>query len=68
MIAYLIESTLFYLKHVNVEIETNADLTLGQTVADWWKVTDRTPNCHVAHQVDDTHFFEVLNERLARLP
>jgi purine nucleosidase len=68
VIAYLIDSLLFDLKHVNVEIETNADLTLGQTVADWWKVTDRTPNCHVVYQADDTRFFEVLNERLARLP
>ena len=68
VIAYLIDSTLFDLKHVNVEIETNADLTLGQTVADWWKVTDRTANCHVVYQVNDTRFFEVLNERLARLP
>jgi purine nucleosidase len=67
VIAYLIDSTLFDLKHVNVEIETNADLTLGQTVADWWNVTDRTPNCHVAYQADDPHFFELLNERLARL-
>ena len=67
VIAYLIDSTVFDLKHVNVEIETNADLTLGQTVADWWTVTDRTPNCHVAYQADDTRFFELLNERLARL-
>ena len=67
VIAYLIDSTLFDLKHVNVEIETNADLTLGQTVADWWTVTDRTPNCHVAYQADDPRFFELLNERLARL-
>ena len=67
VIAYLIDSTLFDLKLVSVEIETNADLTLGQTVADWWTVTDRTPNCHVAYQADDTRFFELLNERLARL-
>ena len=68
VIAYLIDRTLFDLKHVNVEIETNADLTLGQTVADWWKVTDRVPNCHVAYQADDARFFELLNNRLARLP
>jgi purine nucleosidase len=68
VIAYLIDNTVFDLKHVNVEIEINSALTLGQTVADWWKVTNRTPNCHVAYQADDTRFFEVLNERLARLP
>ena len=68
VIAYLIDNTVFDLKHVNVEIEINSALTLGQTVADWWKVMGRTPNCHVAYQADDTRFFEVLNERLARLP
>ena len=68
VIAYLIDNEIFRVKHINVEVETNSDLTLGQTVADWKFVTDRTPNCHVAYQADDTRFFEMLNERLARLP
>ena len=30
-------------RHVNVEIETEGELTRGMTVADWWRVTDRPP-------------------------
>ena len=68
VIAYLIDPTLFSLKHVHVAVETASELTLGQTVADWWAVTDRTPNCHVADQAEDERFFALLSERLARLP
>ena len=58
----------FSLKHVHVAVETASALTLGQTVVDWWAVTDHVPNCHVADQVEDDRFFALLNERLARLP
>ncbi len=68
VIAYLIDPTLFSLKHVHVAVETASELTMGQTVADWWAVTDRTPNCHVADQAEDQRFFALLSERLARLP
>jgi purine nucleosidase len=68
VIAYLIDPTLFSLKHVHVAVETASELTMGQTVADWWSVTDRAPNCHVADQVEDERFFALLSERLARLP
>ncbi|MED5408077.1 MAG: nucleoside hydrolase [Pseudomonadota bacterium] len=68
VIAYLIDPTLFSLKHVHVAVETASELTLGQTVADWWVVTDRTPNCLVADQAEDERFFALLSERLARLP
>ena len=68
VIAYLIDPTLFSLKHVHVAVETASELTLGQTVADWWEVTDRTPNCHVADQAEDERFFALLSERFARLP
>ncbi|WP_299757703.1 nucleoside hydrolase, partial [uncultured Boseongicola sp.] len=43
-IAYLINSDLFQGRHINVAIETHSDLTLGMTVADWWRVTDRPAN------------------------
>jgi hypothetical protein len=44
VIAYLLEPSLFTGRHINVEIETGSDLTLGMTVADWWRVTGREPN------------------------
>ncbi len=44
VIAYLLEPALFHGRHINVEIETGSKLTLGMTVADWWRVTKREPN------------------------
>jgi len=68
VIAHLIDDTLFDLKHVNVVIETGSPLALGETVADWWGVTDRPANCRVAHYANHERFFALLTERLARLP
>lgn len=67
VIAYLIRPDLFAGRHVNVEIETASDLTLGMTVADWWGVTDRQPNAMFMGRVDAPGFFDLLTERLARL-
>ena len=66
-IAYLIQPKLFTGRHVNVEIETSSELTLGMTVADWWGVTDRTPNAFFIGDLDASGFFTLLTERIARL-
>lgn len=67
VIAYLIRPELFTGRHINVEIETGSELTLGMTVADWWRVTDRAPNAMFMGDVDAQGFFDLLTERLARL-
>ena len=67
VIAYLLRPDLFEGRHVNVEIETGSDLTLGMTVADWWRVTDRAPNATFMGTMDSDGFFDLLTERLARL-
>ncbi len=67
VIAYLIRPELFTGRHINVEIETTSDLTLGMTVADWWRVTDRAPNCTFMGDLDADGFYGLLTERLARL-
>ena len=66
-IAYLLNPGLFSGRHVNVEIETGSDLTLGMTVADWWRVTKRPANANFIGDVDADGFFALLIERLARL-
>jgi purine nucleosidase len=38
------------------------------TVADWWGVTDRAPNATFVGDIDADGFFELLTERLGRLP
>ncbi|MEO9780314.1 MAG: nucleoside hydrolase [Sedimentitalea sp.] len=65
--AYLIRPDLFSGRHVNVEIETQSELTLGMTVADWWRVTDRAPNAMFMGDLDADGFFDLLTERLGRL-
>ena len=67
VIAYLINPDLFSGRHINVEIETTSDLTLGMTVADWWGVTDRAPNCTFMGDLDADGFYHLLATRLARL-
>jgi len=65
--AYLIQPDLFTGRHINVEIETQSDLTLGMTVADWWGVTDRPANATFMGDINADGFFALLTERLARL-
>ena len=67
VIAYLIQPDLFTGRHINVQIETQSALTLGATVADWWRVTDHAPNATFMRTIDADGFFALLTERLARL-
>ena len=66
--AYLIDPTIFSGRKINVEIETESELTLGMTVADWWRVTDREPNAFFVGDLDANKFFSLLTNRLGRLP
>lgn len=68
VIAYLLRPDLFTGRHINVEIETQSELTLGMTVADWWGVTDRPANALFVGGVDADGFYALLTERIARLP
>jgi purine nucleosidase len=65
--AYLIRPELFSGRHINVMVETGSDLTLGMTVADWWRVSGRAANATFMGDIDADGFFGLLTERLARL-
>lgn len=67
VIAYLLKPELYSGRHCNVEIEINSELTIGQTVVDWWGVTDRPKNAIFIKDVDANGFFALLTERLATL-
>lgn len=67
VIAYLIKPELFQGRDCNVEIEVSSELTMGMTVVDWWRVTERSANARVMRNVDADGFFELLTERFARL-
>ena len=68
VIAYLLKPTLFQGREVNVAVETQSSLTMGMTVVDWWGVTGRKPNVRLMDTVDADGFFDLLTEKLARLP
>ena len=65
--AYLIRPELFKGRFINVMIETTSELTMGMTVADWWRVTDRPANANFINDIDADGFFALLTERLGRL-
>ena len=67
VIAYLLRPDLFTGRHINVEIETQSELTLGMTVADWWGVTKRPANALFVGGIDADGFYTLLTERIARL-
>ena len=67
-IAWLIDPKMFAGRHCNVEIETSSELTMGMTVIDWWRVTNRPENALVMGDLDADRFFALITERLARLP
>ncbi len=67
VIAYLLWPELFSGRHINVEIALEDPLTLGMTVADWWRVSDRPANATFIRDLDADQFFSRLTERLARL-
>jgi len=68
VIAYLLRPDLFEGRRINVTVETASPLTLGMTVADWWRITDRPKNVNYLRRADAAGFFDLLAERLARLP
>lgn len=65
--AFLLRPDLFHGRAINVEIETASPLTLGMSVADYWRVTDRKANAFFIRAVNAEGFYDLLTERLARL-
>ena len=68
VIAWLLKPELYKGREINVCIETDSHLTLGMTVADWWRVTGRAKNVNFMRDVDADGFYALLCERLKRLP
>jgi purine nucleosidase len=68
VIAWLLRPELFQSRDVNVSIECESELTMGMTVIDWWGVTDRKRNATVCRSLNAQGFFDLLTERIAKLP
>ena len=68
VIAYLLNPALFGGRECHVAIETMGEHTLGRTVVDWSGRTPHVPNAMVLDEIEADGFFELLTERLGRLP
>jgi len=63
-VGYGVRPELFTLKSARVEIETQSELTLGQTVADW---QTEEPNARICLDVDSEALTALFTERLTKL-
>ena len=64
----LLRPDLFTGRDCHVAIETTGELTRGRTVVDWSRRTPRPANAKVIYAIDADGFFDLLTDRLARLP
>ncbi len=65
-IAYLLQPELFEGRQCNVSIETQSELTMGNTAVDFWHVTQNPRNANWIYSVDADGFFDLLTSRLSR--
>ena len=65
-VAFLLRPDLFEGKLCNISVETESELTMGNTAVDFWHVTDRPKNATWIHAVDADGFYDLLVERLSR--
>lgn len=59
-IAYLINPSIFELRHVHVGVETKGEQTYGMTVVDTLGVTGNEPNVHFAYKLDSNKFWDLM--------
>ncbi len=67
-IAYLIQPDLFAFQDLRVWIDDAEGLHFGRSLADVGNVSDEAPNAKVAVRADANAFYDLLAERMARLP
>ncbi len=65
-IAALVDETIIETRHVNVVVETRGEYTIGRTVVDHERRTQRPANCHVAFHANRSAFFELLSKTFAK--
>lgn len=64
-IAWLIDNEMFSGKDCNVEIETKGELTAGETVIDYYEMTDRPKNAYVLFDVDREKYVDLIIKSLS---
>ena len=68
VIAYLLRPEYYDGKIINVEVETGSMLTRGMTVADWWQVTEKTPNTFFVKDALSEKILKLIVEKISLLP
>jgi len=63
-VAFAIDRSLFQWRDLYVSVETQSDLTRGQTVADQRNLTGRPPNARVCLEVDAPRLTAMFTERI----
>lgn len=59
-IAWLIDPTMFKSDKMNVDVETQGELTRGETVCDYYTLTDKPKNMEVLLGVDREKFIDLI--------
>ena len=54
-------------QYLEKKVEENSKLTRGETVVDWYGVTDRQVNCKVITEANQINFFVLLKKELKKL-
>jgi purine nucleosidase len=67
VIGYLLRPELFSGRAASVAVETESELTMGQTVGDFWAMTGRPTNAMVMLDIDADAFLDLVIQRLAGL-
>jgi inosine-uridine nucleoside N-ribohydrolase len=65
-VAALVDPAVIGARFLNVVVETRGEFTMGRTVVDHEKRTNREPNVHVALSADRARFFDLLMKTFAR--
>ena len=63
--AYLLQPEIFKFKSVHVQIETESQLTRGQSRVDVWGITGQTSDTNWAVDVDSAAFFNLMLARIS---
>ena len=59
-IAWLIDPTMFKSDKMNVDVETQGELTRGETVCDYYTLTDKPKNTEVLLSIDREKFIDLV--------
>ncbi len=63
-IAWLIDPTMFTTEKMNVDVETQGDLTRGETVCDYYELTGKPKNTEVMLDIDREKFIKLIMDSI----